>query len=101
MKKFNQALLLSMAIGCAGTVFGYQPNGRNVSFLHRDTGYEEKLRDQAGIDKMLTPARAIRWLMSAMGHPLHSGPSIIEFRPIVSANESNTRIIAAFQYKFE
>ncbi len=75
---------------------------RRAMSLDRDktrTG-EQDLRWEAGNDKIITPAKVIRWMTSLRSGQTAAESSQAEFRPIVNVYESHLRVIAAIAYKF-
>ena len=71
----------------------------NQPLFQQNTSYEQALRYQASVDKIITPAKVIRWILSLRGDQL-SAPSPIEFQPIVRTRDSRLQVIAALAYKF-
>ncbi|MFA5975209.1 MAG: hypothetical protein WC859_03480 [Elusimicrobiota bacterium] len=93
-----QGVFLGILFLSAGSLSaqGYRGSPR----ISRDFTYEQALKYEAGVDKTLTPAKAFRWMMNLIGHPILSAPSSTEFQPIVGVQNTKVRIIAAFAYKF-
>lgn len=69
------------------------------SVVAHDHSYNQALRYEASVDKTITPAKVMRWLLQMRGR--NPGlPSPTEFQPSVNVKNSNVRIIAAIAYKF-
>ena len=67
--------------------------------LIRDATYERDLQWEASADKVITPAKVIRWIMGLHGQTV-SAPSRTEFQPIFRTHDGQTVYIAAIAYKF-
>ena len=99
MQKLTR-LILGSILCCLVTQVGwaYSDSSSRVSLL-RDATYERDLQWEASPDKVITPAKVIRWLMGIRGQ-IVAAPSQTEFQPIVRAHDGQTVYIAAIAFKF-
>jgi hypothetical protein len=97
----TRAPLILASFLVSATAFAV-PQTTDAPILHRDSALEENIRHAAAVDQAITPAKVLRWMRSSLlGLSAGNGKeSAIEFVPIVNIQETGTRIVASFSYKF-
>ena len=95
--KSTIASLIALTLVPAAVLAQLQPGSQ--PYLQLDSSYDQQLQYQASADKIITPAKVMRWIMGLRGDPVPA-PSSTEFQPIVNVQDARVRVVAAIAYKF-